>query len=35
MAIGRDVRKREMGDEAEAVTFGWVMITLGGQVKGA
>lgn len=34
MAVGRDVRKREMCDANEAVAFGWVRTTLGKQVKG-
>lgn len=33
MAVGKDVRKREMEAEAEAVGFGQVMISLGNQVK--
>lgn len=34
MVVGRDARKREMDDKNEAVAIGWVMTTLGSQVKG-
>lgn len=33
MAVGKDVRKREMGAEAEAIGFGQVTTSLGSQAK--